>query len=47
MPKDRSCVCASALQYAILTDRAAIPADTKEKLNLLIGKYIGETEKNL
>ena len=47
MPKDRSCACASALQYAILTDRAAIPADTKEKLNLLIGKYIGETEKNL
>ena len=47
MPKDRNCACASALQYAILTDRAAIPADTKEKLNLLIGKYIGETEKNL
>ena len=47
MPKDRSCACASALQYAILTDRAAIPTDTKEKLNLLIGKYIGETEKNL
>jgi 5'-methylthioadenosine phosphorylase len=47
MPKDRSCACASALKYAILTDRASIPADTKEKLNLLIGKYIGETEKKL
>ena len=47
MPRDRSCPCASALQYAILTDRAAIPAAAKEKLSLLIGKYIGETEKNL
>jgi 5'-methylthioadenosine phosphorylase len=47
MPKERSCACASALKYAVLTDRAAIPAETKQKLSMLIGKYIGETEKNL
>ena len=47
MPRERDCACASALKYAILTDRAAIPAETKQKLSLLIGKYIGETEKNL
>ena len=47
MPKERSCACASALQYAILTDRSAIPAAAKEKLGLLLGRYIGETEKNL
>jgi 5'-methylthioadenosine phosphorylase len=40
MPKDRSCACGSALKYAILTQRDAIPAATKEKLKLLIGKYL-------
>jgi 5'-methylthioadenosine phosphorylase len=40
MPTDRSCACGSALRYAILTQRDAIPAATKEKLNLLIGKYL-------
>jgi 5'-methylthioadenosine phosphorylase len=40
MPAERMCACASALQYAILTDRATIPEATKEKLGLLIGKYL-------
>ena len=40
MPTERSCACASALQYAILTDRAAIPQAAKEKLGLLLGKYL-------
>jgi 5'-methylthioadenosine phosphorylase len=40
MPAERSCACASALKYAILTDRAAIPQATKEKLGLLIGNYL-------
>jgi 5'-methylthioadenosine phosphorylase len=40
MPTERKCACASALQYAILTDRSAIPAETKQKLDLLIGKYL-------
>jgi len=40
MPKDRKCGCASALQYAILTAPDAIPAATRDKLDLLIGKYL-------
>jgi 5'-methylthioadenosine phosphorylase len=45
MPRERSCACASALKYAILTNPSAIPADTKAKLDLLIGKYLNETAK--
>jgi len=40
MSKDRTCKCGSALAHAILTDRAKIPAATKEKLKLVIGKYL-------
>ncbi|MFH1190216.1 MAG: S-methyl-5'-thioadenosine phosphorylase [Candidatus Omnitrophota bacterium] len=36
----RTCVCASALKDAIVTDPKVIPAKTKEKLELIIGKYI-------
>lgn len=40
MPRQRSCGCGSALQFAILTDRAKIPQSTLRKLNLLVGKYL-------
>ena len=40
MPRERTCACSSALQYALLTSRDAIPAATREKLDLLIGKYL-------
>jgi 5'-methylthioadenosine phosphorylase len=39
MPTERTCACATAAQYAILTQKDAIPAATKEKLSLLFGKY--------
>ncbi|MDP9040293.1 MAG: S-methyl-5'-thioadenosine phosphorylase [Acidobacteriota bacterium] len=40
-PSDaRTCACASALKYAILTDRAVIPEAAKQRLHLLIGKYL-------
>ncbi len=39
MPHDRACACASALKYAILTSPEAVPADTRAKLDLLLGKY--------
>ncbi len=42
MPTARTCKCGSALKHAIITDRAAIPQATKEKLGLLIGKYTGD-----
>ena len=40
MPKDRKCKCGSALQYAILTDPEKIPAGTRQKLSLLLDKYL-------
>jgi 5'-methylthioadenosine phosphorylase len=41
MPAKRdACECPSALAYALITDRAKIPESTKERLKLLIGKYL-------
>jgi 5'-methylthioadenosine phosphorylase len=40
MPRLRSCQCASALAHAILTDKKKIPAATKKKLRLILGKYV-------
>lgn len=41
IPETRTeCGCATAMQYGIMTDPAAIPAATKEKLTDIIGKYI-------
>ena len=42
MPVERTCKCGSALKHAIITDPKAIPAETKQRLGLLIGKYTGE-----
>jgi 5'-methylthioadenosine phosphorylase len=38
--KERTCACADALRMAIVTDPAKIPVTTKQKLDLLIRKYI-------
>jgi len=38
--KARPCPCALALQDALITQRPAIPAAQKERLQLLIGKYL-------
>ncbi len=40
MPEARTCKCGSALATAILTDRKAIPPETRKKLDLLVGKYL-------
>jgi 5'-methylthioadenosine phosphorylase len=40
LDEKRPCKCGSALQSAILTDRSKVPSATKEKLKLLIQKYI-------
>lgn len=40
IPGMRRCECWSALENALITDPAAIPAEQKQKLDLLIGKYI-------
>jgi 5'-methylthioadenosine phosphorylase len=43
MPAKRNCKCGTALAHAILTERDKIPPATREKLRLIIGKYL-ETE---
>ena len=40
MPRERSCKCGSALAHAILTDRDKIPTATRQKLKLILGKYL-------
>ncbi len=40
MPAGRSCKCGSALAHAILTDPKKIPAATRKKLKLILGKYL-------
>lgn len=40
MPAERACNCGSALEHAIITDRKAVPPATREKLDLLVGKYL-------
>ena len=41
LPKQRTCSCGSAAQYAVMTQKDLIPAATKAKLDLLFGKYLG------
>src|SRR5437868_10380474 len=41
MPKSRTCRCGSALSHAIITDRDKIPAATRQKLSLILEKYLG------
>ncbi len=41
MPEERNCRCGSALKHAVITDPAAIPETAKQRLGLLLGKYLG------
>ena len=45
MPEGRSCKCGSALAHALLTDRRLIPAATKKRLSLILGKYLQSKSK--
>jgi 5'-methylthioadenosine phosphorylase len=45
MPEARSCNCGAALAHAILTDRDKIPAVTRQKLKLILEKYLGQGQK--
>jgi len=42
IPKKRECLCAVALKNAIMTEPAVIPPETRQKLELLVGKYLKE-----
>src|SRR6266852_2627594 len=40
MPEARSCKCGAALRHALITDLKLVPAATKKRLALIIGKYL-------
>jgi 5'-methylthioadenosine phosphorylase len=40
IPSERTCACASALKYAVLTSPSAISPAAHERLDLLLGKYL-------
>jgi 5'-methylthioadenosine phosphorylase len=40
LSQERTCGCRDALKYAILTDRNAIPAEARQKLSILLDKYL-------
>ncbi len=39
----RDCLCATALENAIMTDVHAIPAETRKKLGILVNKYLPQS----
>jgi len=43
LPFERTCECASALKYALITRPDAIPAETARDLAPLVGKYLQRT----
>jgi 5'-methylthioadenosine phosphorylase len=42
MSESRDCKCGSALAHALITDRKAVPPTTRQKLDLLVGKYLAD-----
>ena len=40
IPKERTCKCDSALAHAIITDRSKIPQSAKDRLRLILSKYL-------
>ena len=45
MPRTRKCKCGSALEHAIMTDPAKIPPATRQKLSLLVDKYLDKGQE--
>ena len=45
LPASRSCKCGSALVHAILTERDKIPSATRQKLKLILDKYLSPEHK--
>jgi 5'-methylthioadenosine phosphorylase len=40
LPEERACPCAGALRNTLLTDPAAVPEETRRRLDLLVGRYL-------
>jgi 5'-methylthioadenosine phosphorylase len=36
----RGCSCGEALRHAVITDPAAIPAEARERLRLILGRHL-------
>jgi 5'-methylthioadenosine phosphorylase len=45
MPRERGCKCGEALQFAIMTQRDLIPQEARDRLGLIIGKYMESEAK--
>jgi 5'-methylthioadenosine phosphorylase len=42
MPMERNCKCGAALKHALITSPEAVPEKTRQKLELIVGKYFRE-----
>jgi 5'-methylthioadenosine phosphorylase len=40
LPAERTCKCGSALRHALITDLNLVPAATKKRLSIIVGKYL-------
>src|SRR5262245_27166188 len=40
LPAQRTCPCSEALKFALITDKSLIPADTRNRLKHIVGKYL-------
>jgi len=40
IPDERACGCDSALAHALITEKSAIPPETRERLDLLLSRYL-------
>jgi 5'-methylthioadenosine phosphorylase len=38
----RKCSCSNALESALITDKSKVPAETYQKLELIVGKYFAK-----
>jgi 5'-methylthioadenosine phosphorylase len=41
MPRERKCQCGESLRHAIVTDRRKIPAEARQRLRPIAGRYLG------
>ena len=41
LPAEKTCTCENALANALITNPAVIPPETRQKLSLLVSKYLG------
>jgi 5'-methylthioadenosine phosphorylase len=41
IPEERNTKAKAALAHALMTDPKAVPAETREKLSLIVSKYLG------